>query len=116
MAFADGVLLEVRGEKRAACLDLAGTAARVFRDRGALEAVARRGDDAPEGRVTSVPMAVKLQPGESAVFSWVLWPGCAARDRGTKGSSEDPRMAAVKEAPFDGQRTMFGGFEAILKA
>jgi uncharacterized protein YbaA (DUF1428 family) len=116
MAYADGFLLAVRDENRGAYLDLARTAATVFRDHGALEVVECWGDDVPEGKVTSFPMAVKLQPGESVVFSWVLWPDRAARDRGMKDSFEDPRMAAVKEAPFDGQRMIFGGFEVILKA
>ena len=71
------------------------------------------GDDVPTGKTTSFPQAVKLEPGETVVFSWVAWPSREVRDAGMKKAMEDPR---VKDAgmPFDGKRMIYGGFQTIL--
>ena len=42
------------------------------------------GDDVPQGKVTSFPMAVKCEPDEVVVFSWIVWPSKAVRDEGHK--------------------------------
>src|SRR5690606_13838824 len=89
-------------------------AAQVFKENGALEVVETWGDDVPEGKLTSFPLAVQLKPGETVVFAWVMWPSRAARDEGMRKTMEDPRLANA-EPPFDGQRMIFGGFQVILK-
>ncbi len=115
MAYVDGFVLAVPDANRAAYLRLAEIVAEVFRDHGALRVVECWGDDVPEGVVTSFPMAVKVEPGESVVFSWVEWPSRAARDAGHRKTVEDPRLKAYGDAmPFDGKRMIFGGFVPIL--
>ena len=32
------------------------------------------GDDVPEGKLTSFTLAVKREPHETIVFSWITWP------------------------------------------
>ena len=49
-------------------------AAVAFREYGALNVVKCWGDDVPEGKLTSFPMAVKREADETVVFSWVTWP------------------------------------------
>jgi uncharacterized protein YbaA (DUF1428 family) len=51
----------------------AAKAAVVFREYGALNVVECWGDDVPEGKLTSFPMAVKREADETVVFSWVTW-------------------------------------------
>ncbi len=87
--------------------------AEVFKEYGALRTVEAWGDDVPTGKTTSFPQAVKLEPGETVVFSWVTWPSRAVRDAGMKKAMEDPRMKEA-EMPFDGKRMIYGGFETIL--
>ena len=118
MAYIDGFLLAVPTENRAAYKKLAEWMVPLFKDHGALRVVECWGDDVPDGKVTSFPMAVKAEPGETVVFSWVVWPSKAVRDAGSKAMMEDPRMKDMdmKNAPFDGQRMMFGGFEVLLDA
>jgi uncharacterized protein YbaA (DUF1428 family) len=53
--------------------EFAKRAAEVFREHGALKVVECWGDDVPEGKVTSFPMAVKLPKDETVVFSWIAW-------------------------------------------
>jgi len=48
----------------------AEAAAVVFKEHGALKLVECWGDDVPDGKVTSFPMAVKRKDDETVVFSW----------------------------------------------
>jgi hypothetical protein len=40
----------------------------------------RLGDDVPEGKLTSFPMAVQRRDDETVVFSWIIWPSREVRD------------------------------------
>ena len=71
------------------------------------------GVDVPEGKLTSMPMAVKLEEGETVVLSWISWPSKEARDAAWEKLMADERMAGM-EMPFDGSRMIFGGFDVVL--
>lgn len=116
MNYVDGFVIAVPEANRDAYLKVANDAAQVFRDHGALRVVECWGDDVPEGKVTSFPMAVKREPGETVVFSWIEWPSREVRDEGLKRSMADPRMQRMdpKSMPFDGMRVIFGGFRTIV--
>jgi uncharacterized protein YbaA (DUF1428 family) len=90
-------------------------AAVVFKEHGALKLVECWGDDVPEGKVTSFPMAVQRKDDETVVFSWIVWPSRAVRDQGMPKVMTDPRLQPDKNAmPFDGKRMIYGGFEMIV--
>ena len=117
MNYVDGFLIPVPTAKKEEYRRLAQTASAVFKDHGALTVVECWGDDVPEGKVTSFPMAVKRKEDETVVFSWIAWPSKAVRDAGMKKVMEDPRMDHdMKSMPFDGQRMIFGGFQVIVSA
>ncbi|MEO8117764.1 MAG: DUF1428 domain-containing protein, partial [Rhodoferax sp.] len=91
-------------------------AAVLFKEYGATGVVECWGDDVPEGKVTSFPMAVKCQSDETVVFSWITWPSRVVRDEGWKKVMADPRMApGVNPMPFDGKRLIYGGFQVLLQ-
>ncbi|QCK88047.1 DUF1428 domain-containing protein [Phreatobacter aquaticus] len=93
----------------------AEAAAVIFKEHGALQVVECWGTDVPEGTVTSFPMAVKRKDDETVVFSWITWPDKASSDAGMGALMTDPRMSPeTNPMPFDGQRMIFGGFEAIV--
>jgi len=95
----------------------AAEAAVVFKDHGALNVVECWGDDVPEGKGTSFPMAVKRKDDETVVFSWIVWPSRKVRDEGMKKVMADPRVQPdVNPMPFDGKRLIYGGFEPIVEA
>ena len=57
---------------------------------------------------------VRLEEGETVVFSWIVWPDKATRDAGQKKMMSDERMKDWgKDMPFDGKRMIFGGFDPI---
>ena len=75
------------------------------------------GDDVPDGKVTSFPMAVKRKDDETVVFSWIVWPSREVRDQGMKKVMVDPRLQPnTNPMPFDGKRMIYGGFEMIVEA
>jgi uncharacterized protein YbaA (DUF1428 family) len=112
MAYVDGFVIPVPYDKREAYLKMAKLAADIYKENGALEIIEAWGDDVPEGKLTSFSMAVKLEPDESVIFSWVKWPSKAVRDAGNAKVMADPRMSGF-DLPFDGKRLIFGGFEII---
>ena len=116
MAYVDGFLVPVRNDRRVDYRKMAAEAAAIFREHGALEVVEAWGDDVPSGKVTSFPMAVKLEPDETVVFSWIVWPSREARDAGNEKVMKDPRMQGPDDVPFNMQRLIYGGFEQIVTA
>lgn len=117
MNYVDGFLVPVPTEKKAQYIEIAEKAAVVFKEFGALSVVECWEDDVPEGKVTSFPMSIKRQDGESIVFSWITWPSKEVRDTGMQKVMEDPRMQPDHDTmPFDGQRMVFGGFVPVVVA
>lgn len=116
MSYVDGFVVPVRTDRKEAYRAMAARAAEVFREHGATRVIEAWADDVPEGKVTSFPMAVKLEPGETVVFSWIEWPSRAARDAGNAKVMADPRMQMEDEdVPFSMERIIWGGFAAIVE-
>ena len=116
MTYIDAMVAAVPTANRETYKQHAKSAAQVFRDHGATKLVECWGDDVPEGKVTSFPMAVKRKDDETVVFSWITWPSRQVRDEGMKKVMADPRMQPEKNPmPFDGKRMIYGGFQPILE-
>ncbi|WP_417532060.1 DUF1428 domain-containing protein [Marinobacter lipolyticus] len=112
MTYVDGFVAAVPTANKEKYIQHARDAAVVFKEHGALSLVECWGDDVPEGKVTSFPMAVKCQPDETVVFSWITWPSKALRNIAMPKVMEDPRLQAdVNPMPFDGKRLIYGGFQ-----
>ena len=115
MSYIDGFVAAVPTANREAYRKYAEEAAAVFREHGALKLMECWGDDVPEGKLTSFPLAVKCQPDETVVFSWIVWPSKEVRDAGIQKIMADPRLQPeVNPMPFDGQRMIYGGFSPIV--
>ncbi len=117
MNYIDGFVAAVPTANRDAYHQHAKAAAVVFKENGALTVVECWGDDVPEGKVTSFPMAVKRKADETVVFSWIVWPSRQVRDAGMAKVMADPRLKPdVNPMPFDGTRLIYGGFEVLVEA
>jgi uncharacterized protein YbaA (DUF1428 family) len=115
--YIDGYVLPVKTGQREAYRKMAAEAAQVWKDHGATTVVEAWGDDVPDGKETSFPMAVKLADDETVVFSWIIWPSREARDAGNAKVMADPRMQPDgSEMPFGMDRIIFGGFTPIVEA
>lgn len=117
MSYVDGCVFAVPTANREKFKKHAESASVIFKENGALSIVECWGDDVPDGKVTSFPLAVKLKGDETVVFSWIVWPDKITRDAGMQKMMADPRMQQdVNPMPFDGQRMIFGGFNILMQA
>jgi uncharacterized protein YbaA (DUF1428 family) len=115
MSYIDGFVAAVPTANKELYKQHAKAAAAVFKEYGALKLVECWGDDVPEGKITSFPMAVKCENDETVVFSWILWPSRKVRDEGMAKVMSDPRVQPdVNPMPFDGKRLIYGGFDIIV--
>ncbi|MBL8288668.1 MAG: DUF1428 domain-containing protein [Rubrivivax sp.] len=115
MNYVDGFVCAVPTANREAYLAYARGGATMFKEAGALSVVECWGDDVPEGKLTSFTMAVKRQPDETVVFSWIVWPSKEVRDAAWKKLMDDPRMDPKNNPmPLDGKRMIYGGFATLL--
>ncbi|HKQ96190.1 MAG TPA: DUF1428 domain-containing protein [Aestuariivirgaceae bacterium] len=113
--YIDGFVLPVPEGKRQAYHDLAARMAGKFKEYGAVRVVEAWGDDLRDGKVTDFKKAVKAEPGETVVFSWIEWPDKATRVSAWEKMMKDPDMNPDKEEmPFDGMRMFWGGFAPVL--
>ena len=116
MDYVDGFVVAVPTANKETYRQHAERAAKVFKEFGALKVIETWGDDVPEGKVTSFPMAVQRKPDETVVFSWVTWPSREVRDEGWKKVMADPRLQPDNNPmPFDGKRMIYGGFQTIVE-
>lgn len=113
MSYVDGFVIAVPTADKETYIEHARLAAQTFKDHGATGVVECWGDDVPEGKLTSFPLAVQRKSDETVVFSWITWPSRSARDSGMKAAMEDPRLQDMS-MPFDGKRMIYGGFDVIL--
>ena len=98
MSYVDGVIIPVPNANRDAYVAYAKDMATLFKEFGATRIVDCWGDDVPEGELTSFGLAVKREPNESVVFSWISWPSREVRDEGWKKLMADPRMQRRRDA------------------
>jgi uncharacterized protein YbaA (DUF1428 family) len=62
------------------------------------------------------PRLAKLKPGETVMFSWILYKNRRDRDRVNAKVMKDPRMERMMNLPmpFDMKRMAYGGFKVIV--
>jgi uncharacterized protein YbaA (DUF1428 family) len=119
MRYVDGYVLPVPKKNVAAYRRMAQKAGKVWRDHGALEYMECVADDVKPGKHTSFPQSVKLKPGETVVFAYIVFTSRAHRDRVNAKVMKDPRLANMmdpKAMPFDGKRMFWGGFKVLVES
>ncbi len=114
MGYVDGFVIPVPTGNKEAFREMAAKAAAVFKRHGAVWVVECWGDDVPDGKLTDFRRAVAAEPGETVVFSWIVWPSKEARDAGNAKVMADERLKNPDPMPFDPKRMFWGGFELLL--
>jgi uncharacterized protein YbaA (DUF1428 family) len=117
MRYVDGYVAPVPKKNLQAYRRMAQKAEKIWRDHGALEFRECVGDDVKPGKHTSFPQSVKLKPGETVMFSWIVFKSRAHRDRVNAKVMKDPRLTPMmdpKTLPFDGKRMFWGGFKVLV--
>ena len=113
-SYVNGFIMPVPRENKETYREMSERHAAIFREYGALRLVQAWGDDVPEGKVTDFYRAVHAQPDETVVFAFLEWPSKKANDEAWEKMMKDERMQPSPDAPFDGKRMFWGGFEVVI--
>jgi uncharacterized protein YbaA (DUF1428 family) len=98
---------------------MAQKAGKVWREHGALDYKECVGDDLDVKFGMPFPRQIKLKPGETVVFAYIVFKSRAHRDRVNAKVMKDPRLADSmneKSMPFDAKRMVYGGFTVLVDA
>ena len=107
MSYVDGFVIPLPKKNVEAYRKIARKAGKIWREYGALEYRECVGDDLNVQMIQATfPRLVKLKPGETVVFSWILYKSRTQRDRinseGDEGSThrrhEAPKHAVRRQA------------------
>ncbi|HEY0976039.1 MAG TPA: DUF1428 domain-containing protein [Flavobacteriales bacterium] len=121
MAYVDGFVLAVPVQEIARYKKVATAAGRIWIEHGALQYIECEGDDLEhEGMALSFAKAVKCKPGETVLFSWILYKNRKHRDQVNRKVMADPRMEEMRHTLmrtpiFDHKRMAYGGFKPLVQ-
>ena len=114
--YVDAYVLPVPKKNLDAYKEMASLAGKIWKEHGALSFVECVAEDVNVGVHTSFPQAVKLEEGETVLFSWITYSSREERDRINAAVMKDPRLKGSPETmPFDGKRMFWGGFTPIVE-
>jgi uncharacterized protein YbaA (DUF1428 family) len=117
--YVDGFVLPIPKKNLNAYRRMAQKAGKVWRDHGALEFRECVGDDLKVKMGLPFPRGIKTKPGETVLFSYIVFKSRTHRDSVNAKVMKDPRLAKMmssKAMPFDVKRMMYGGFKTIVEA
>ena len=116
--YVDGYVIPIPRRKVEAYRRIAQKAGRIWRQHGALEFRECVGDDLKVKGLVAFPRLARVKPGETVVFSWVVYRSRAHRDRVNAKVMKDPRLAGMsnEDMPFDMKRMAYGGFKVLVDA
>jgi uncharacterized protein YbaA (DUF1428 family) len=117
MPYVDGFVLAVPKKKLDAYKRMAKKAGKVWREHGALEFRECVADDLNIEMGVPYPKLIKTKPGETVVFSWIVYKSRAHRDRVNAKVMKDKRITQGMDPanmPFDVSRMSYGGFKVMV--
>jgi uncharacterized protein YbaA (DUF1428 family) len=116
MRYVDGYVLPIPRKNLQAYGRIARKAGNIWREHGALEVRECAGDDLDVKGMVPFSRRIKLNRGETVVFSWIVFKSRAHRDRVNAKVMKDPRLSGMdpKTLPFDCKRMVYGGFKVLV--
>lgn len=120
MQYVDGFVLPVPKKNLKLYRTIAQKAGKIWREHGALQYVEAVGDDLDVKFGLPFTKLAKTKPGETIIFSWIVYKSRAHRDKVNAKVMSDPRlnemMQKSKAMPFDMKRMAYGGFQFLVNA
>lgn len=115
--YVDGFVLPVPKRNLAAYRRMSRKAARVWMEHGALMYRECVGDHLDIPWALPFPRLTRAKPGETVVFSFIVYRSRAHRDRVNAKAMKDPRLDAMAtmKMPFDMKRMASGGFKVFVR-
>jgi uncharacterized protein YbaA (DUF1428 family) len=117
MSYVDGFVLAVPKKNLKAYRRMAMLGKKAWLKHGAVDYKECAGDDLKAKMGTPFTGMMKLKPGETVVFAYIVFKSRAHRDRvNAKVIKEMEAMGGMpKEMPFDMKRMVYGGFKTIVE-
>lgn len=118
MSYVDGFLVVVPEENLKVYRSIAQKAGKIWKEHGALQYIEAVGDDLEVKFGKSFLKTVKPKPGETVLFSFIVYNSRKHRDEVNAKVMSDPRMNKMMEKgpmPFDVKRMSYGGFKVIVE-
>ncbi|MGH9315742.1 MAG: DUF1428 domain-containing protein [Thermoanaerobaculia bacterium] len=117
MKYVDGYVLPVPKRNLKAYIRMARMGEQMWLKHGALDYKECLGDDLKPKWVALFPRMMRLKPGETVVFSYIVFKSRAHRDRVNAKVMKDMKtMGGPKDMPFDVKRMVYGGFKVAVGA
>jgi len=119
MSYVDGYLLPVPKKNLAAYRKLAKIGAKIWREHGALEYRECVAEDLETKFGMPFNKQLKTKPGETVVFSWIVFKSKAHRNSVNAKVMKDKRLTEGMQdipMPFDCKRMCYGGFKILVEA
>ena len=115
--YVDGFVIPIPKRNVQVYRQIARRAGNVWMEHGALEYRECVGDDLAVKGMLSFTRAARAKPGDTVLFSWIVYKSRAHRDRVNAKVMKDPRIARMmdsKKMPFDVKRMVYGGFRVVV--
>ena len=116
--YVDGFVLPVPRDRLEEYKRVAETAAKIWKEHGALDYWECVGDDLNTECTRSFTDMTNATDDETVIFAWVIFESREARDAANEKIMADPRMAEIMnpENPiFDCRRMAHGGFKEMVR-
>ena len=115
MRYVDGYVLPIPKKNLKAYARMAEMGAKIWMKHGALDYKECVGEDLKTKWGMPFSKMMKLKPGETVVFSYIVFKSRAHRDRvNARVMKEMEKMGDMEEMPFDVKRMVYGGFKVLV--
>ena len=116
MSYVDGYILPVPKKHVKTYRRMAEMGRDAWMKHGAIDYKECVGDDLVAKWGTAFTRMMKLRPGETVVFAYIVFKSRAHRDSVNKKVMKEMKdMVGSKDMPFDAKRMVFGGFKTIVE-
>ena len=116
MSYVDGYVLPVPKRRLREYRKMAEMGRKIWTKHGALDYKECAGDDLAKKWGTTFTRMMKLKPGETAVFAYIVFKSRAHRDRvNAKVIKEMKAMGGPLDMPVDMKRMVYGGFKTLVE-
>lgn len=116
MSYVDGFVIPVPKKNLKTYARMAKLGAKMWMKHGALDYKECVGDDLQSKWGMPFTKLLKLKPGETAVFSYIVFKSRAHRDRvNAKVMKEMEKLGQPPDMPFDMKRMVYGGFKTLVE-
>ena len=116
MKYVDGYVIPIPKKNLKTYAKMAKMGAAMWMKYGALDYKECVGDDLKPKWGMPFPVMLKLKPGETVVFSYIVFKSRAHRDRVNRLVMKEMEKMGEMEMPFDMERMVYGGFQVLVEA